>query len=126
MPRKTNIDKEPVVQKEGAAVKPAKASVPKAAPKAPAVTKARAPRSSATAVTHKHKKSVSVEVSGTEIAAVEESTTPAPRKIVAPPTREEIAIRAYLLYEGRGYQGGSETEDWITAERQLLAERGQQ
>lgn len=126
MPRKTNIDKEPVVQKEGAAAKPAKASAVPAAPQAPAVKKARAPRSSATAVTHKHKKIANVEISLPEVAAVEELPTLAPKKAVTPPAREEIAIRAYLLYEARGYQGGSHEEDWLTAERQLLAEREQQ
>jgi hypothetical protein len=35
------------------------------------------------------------------------------------PSPEEIAIRAYLRWEARGYQGGSPEEDWLCAEREL-------
>jgi hypothetical protein len=38
-----------------------------------------------------------------------------------PPTREQIARRAYEIYAGRG-TGGRELEDWVQAERELLAE----
>jgi len=33
--------------------------------------------------------------------------------------REDIAKLAYLLWESRGYSGGSPDEDWCTAEAQL-------
>ncbi len=33
--------------------------------------------------------------------------------------REDIAKLAYLLWESRGYSGGSPDEDWYTAEAQL-------
>jgi hypothetical protein len=33
----------------------------------------------------------------------------------------EIRIRAYELYEQRGLNGGSEQEDWLRAEREVLA-----
>lgn len=39
---------------------------------------------------------------------------------------EEIAIRAYALYQERGGSDGSDIEDWFQAERQLLHERRQQ
>jgi hypothetical protein len=43
------------------------------------------------------------------------------------PTADEIARRAYLLYEARGRESGSELDDWLEAERELQAEnaRGQ-
>jgi len=37
------------------------------------------------------------------------------------PTREEIALQAYLYWEQRGYQGGSSEEDWLRAEQELKA-----
>ncbi len=33
---------------------------------------------------------------------------------------DEIRRRAYELAEERGFQGGSETEDWLRAEREVL------
>lgn len=33
---------------------------------------------------------------------------------------EEIRVRAYLLYEERGYTPGHEDEDWLVAEREIL------
>jgi hypothetical protein len=35
-------------------------------------------------------------------------------------TREDIAVRAYLYAEARGFQGGSPEQDWFRAERELL------
>ena len=35
-------------------------------------------------------------------------------------TFDEIAKLAYSYWEARGYQGGSEEEDWLRAERELL------
>ena len=35
------------------------------------------------------------------------------------PTREEIALRAYEIYQRRGGAPGDELSDWVTAERQL-------
>jgi hypothetical protein len=37
------------------------------------------------------------------------------------PTREEIARRAYELYLARGKADGHQLEDWVQAERELLA-----
>ena len=39
------------------------------------------------------------------------------------PRADEIAIRAYQLYEHRGGVHGHDLEDWFEAERQLRVER---
>jgi len=44
-------------------------------------------------------------------------------KGIAPPTDEEIARKAYELFEARGRLPGHEREDWLAAERQLRDER---
>jgi hypothetical protein len=51
-------------------------------------------------------------------------TTQKPRAANNQPTQEEIALRAYLIYLKRGAAPGSEFEDWMQAERQLLGEIG--
>jgi hypothetical protein len=38
-----------------------------------------------------------------------------------PPAHEEIALLAYALWQERGSPEGSSEEDWLNAERQLLA-----
>jgi hypothetical protein len=45
---------------------------------------------------------------------------------LAEPTTEEIAARAYELYQARGGQDGSDVDDWLAAERDLKARRVQQ
>ena len=41
-------------------------------------------------------------------------------------TRDErIRIAAYAIAERRGFEGGSETEDWLEAERQVDADSGE-
>jgi len=35
------------------------------------------------------------------------------------PTRDDVARRAYELYEARGGEPGAELEDWLRAEREL-------
>ena len=39
-------------------------------------------------------------------------------------TDEDIAQRAYALYEARGREEGHDLDDWLQAERELLEERG--
>jgi Protein of unknown function (DUF2934) len=39
--------------------------------------------------------------------------------------QEEIRRRAYQLYEERGYTPGDEREDWLVAEREILARQQQ-
>jgi hypothetical protein len=51
-------------------------------------------------------------------------TTQKPRGANNQPTREEIALRAYQIYLKRGATPGNELEDWMQAERQLIAEIG--
>jgi len=55
-----------------------------------------------------------------------ESSSPTVRKIAAKyqPTRDAIALRAYEIYLERGGAPGSEVEDWITAERELIEKNG--
>lgn len=35
------------------------------------------------------------------------------------PTREQIANRAYEIYQGRGREDGRDMEDWLAAENEL-------
>ena len=35
------------------------------------------------------------------------------------PAQEEIAELAYSYWEERGFQGGSQLEDWLRAEREI-------
>jgi Protein of unknown function (DUF2934) len=47
-----------------------------------------------------------------------------PRTAKTPPTREDIAFRAYHIYLERGGAPGDELQDWIRAERELLEKAG--
>ena len=40
------------------------------------------------------------------------------------PTHDEIALRAWSIYESRGGGHGEAMDDWLEARRQLCAERG--
>ena len=46
-----------------------------------------------------------------------------PANIVAADATEEIRLRAYELWEKRGRQHGSDAEDWLAAEAEILARR---
>jgi ABC-type uncharacterized transport system auxiliary subunit len=48
-----------------------------------------------------------------------ETKTAESKRIAIAPSREEIAKLAFLYWEARGWQGGSEEEDWLRAEREL-------
>jgi hypothetical protein len=39
------------------------------------------------------------------------------------PTREQIEVRAYEIYENRGRQHGRDIEDWLAAENELRKQR---
>jgi hypothetical protein len=59
-------------------------------------------------------------------AVIAPQTTATTAKAVAPaaplaPTRDVIAKRAYELYLARGKADGHQLEDWVQAERELLA-----
>ncbi len=47
--------------------------------------------------------------------------TAIPEQILSDDVRERIAKRAYELYLERGYRPGCDVEDWVDAERELLA-----
>ena len=53
------------------------------------------------------------------------ATMPSPKPVEvrksAPPANleEQIRIRAYQLYEERGYTPGHQEEDWLVAEREI-------
>lgn len=44
-------------------------------------------------------------------------------QIVHIPSHEEIAARAFSLYQSRGASSGQDLDDWLQAERELLIER---
>jgi hypothetical protein len=73
------------------------------------------------AVPARHKPATTKRVKRTApIAAAEESVTqPVPNAVT--PSQEQIASLAYSYWEARGCQGGSAEEDWLRAERELLA-----
>jgi len=41
---------------------------------------------------------------------------------IADPRYQQISLRAYELYEARGRVDGFDVEDWLQAEREILAE----
>jgi hypothetical protein len=41
------------------------------------------------------------------------------------PTSQQIALRAYQIYERRGFQHGNDVEDWLLAETELRNEQQQ-
>jgi len=40
------------------------------------------------------------------------------------PTSEEIAIRAYEIYQSRGGRHGADLDDWLQAEQELTHQNG--
>jgi len=65
------------------------------------------------------KKSAQSKIAG-NVAAKSKSQ----KKMVAQPSSEQVALRAYFIGERRRSLGipGDETSDWVAAERELLAE----
>jgi hypothetical protein len=47
--------------------------------------------------------------------------TASPEQIMSDDLRERIAKRAYELYLDRGCSPGCDVEDWVDAEREILA-----
>jgi hypothetical protein len=60
-------------------------------------------------------------ISGEIPEEVTAETPAAPAAVTASdePSREQIALLAYLYWESRGGQGGSSEEDWLRAEQEL-------
>jgi len=47
-------------------------------------------------------------------------TTKKPRKAaMTAPTHDQVAARAYAIYQERGYTTGDPMQDWLQAEREL-------
>lgn len=67
-------------------------------------------------VTHDHAAPTAREVA-------EESAAIYPDTFATPPTPEEIAAEAYLIYCARGCGDGAHIDDWLEAERRLSARR---
>ncbi|MCW5558661.1 MAG: DUF2934 domain-containing protein [Verrucomicrobiae bacterium] len=44
--------------------------------------------------------------------------------IIEPPSHEQIARRAYEIYEASGYKQGRCTDNWLQAERELTMDEG--
>lgn len=57
-------------------------------------------------------------------APVVAAEAPVTQPVPVMPTQADIALQAYSYYEARGCQGGSPEEDWLRAERELLAAAG--
>ena len=66
------------------------------------------------------------------------STTPKPKSVrskapaatngnghavSSPDLDSEIRVRAYQIYEARGFTGGDERQDWLRAEQEVKAKR---
>jgi hypothetical protein len=54
-------------------------------------------------------------------APPESITTPVQQRTESSPAQEQIALKAYLLWEERGRPFGSAEEDWFRAKEQLGA-----
>lgn len=48
-----------------------------------------------------------------------EANQPSQSPVAAPPTDEEIAVRAYHIYLERGGVEGNPDDDWLQAKREL-------
>ncbi len=57
---------------------------------------------------------------------LEKNTTPSkkPHTAKGTPGTDEIALRAYHIFLERGATPGNELEDWVRAERELIANSG--
>jgi hypothetical protein len=49
---------------------------------------------------------------------------PSGQALASEPTHDEIALRAWSIYERRGWSHGEAVSDWLEAKAQLLLERG--
>jgi hypothetical protein len=90
----------------------------------PVASSGAAPARAKEKVTRRHQVATS-ETSAPAVAvqpAVETPAAKAPEAPASRPTLEEIAQLAYSYWEARGYQGGSQEEDWLRAERELNAQ----
>jgi hypothetical protein len=70
------------------------------------------------------KKSAQAKTAGNSAGNVAAAKSKSQKKVVAQPSSEQVALRAYFIGERRRSLGipGDETSDWVAAERELLAE----
>ena len=61
-----------------------------------------------------------------QIATMPAVNPPEPKNSSTTDLEAEIRLSAYQLYEQRGYTPGHENEDWLVAEREVLARFDQQ
>ncbi|HEX3745193.1 MAG TPA: DUF2934 domain-containing protein [Bryobacteraceae bacterium] len=54
-------------------------------------------------------------------APVAAAEPPITQPVLETATGEQIAALAYSYWEARGFQGGSPEQDWLRAERELMA-----
>ena len=67
------------------------------------------------------------DASARKITPITQGITQESKKASAPVNlQDEIRRRAYELYEARGSKPGYEHEDWLHAEREILARHNQQ
>jgi hypothetical protein len=57
-------------------------------------------------------------------AAAASASEPADQGFVPEPSHDEIALRAWKIYQDRGASHGDANRDWLEARAQLFAERG--
>jgi hypothetical protein len=55
-----------------------------------------------------------------------EETLAAVDRITEGPSHDEIADRAFRIFEARGGHDGQDREDWLQAEAELLVERSRE
>jgi hypothetical protein len=93
------------------------AAKPVAASPAPSAPAAPAPKAAA---------AKPVKKTGAATAAPKRSSGKKGGASAQPPTADEIGLRAYFIHEKRQQEGrhADPADDWVEAERQLLAERG--
>ena len=91
---------------------------PTSAEKKPAVrrAKAAAPAAGAEKVTARRQPKAAPGASNAE--------QPSGQAFASEPTHDEIALRAWSIYENRGGGHGQSFDDWVEARTQLFLERG--
>jgi len=89
----------------------------------PILSSAAAPARSRKHAPAKHKATPAVESSPSNdinaLAAAVAVTASSNPVVAGSPTFDEIAKLAYSYWQARGYQGGSQEEDWLRAEQEL-------
>ncbi len=57
------------------------------------------------------------------VAAPKSAPATMPTMAAIFPTHDQISQRAHELFESRGREHGKDQQDWLTAEREILAQR---